>query len=404
MNVIHVYDGHERVFLGEGSVPSVVYGLAKHMAEKGHDVTVLERRWEGTSYREEIEGIKFERFDLSVCSSVSNAEVVYEQIRKPIGVLRLIADRILFAVKANRYIFTNNFDVIHVHLPFSANVLINLNRKLGRKMVYTAHVGEEKKRFKLGPIEETPLPLRFSPDLYLMKRIRKSVVLNEPLRKKLIEKGIEEEKIVAIPNGIETRDFSNNADNGIKRKYGIEGRVIVMFAGTVTPRKGVYHLVKAAELLKDYKNTLFLLVGNTKIDRDSSQRLMKYIEDNDLENVKFTGFVPYEDLKELYSTCDIFVLPSLEEGFSVVITEALASGKPLIGTKVGGIPLQVKDGWNGFLIEPANEKQLAEKIRDLIDNPEKRKEMGKNSRKLSEEFDWNKIVDRYLQVYEEVKG
>ena len=118
-------------------------------------------------------------------------------------------------------------------------------------------------------------------------------------------------------------------------------------------------------------------------------------------NVRFTGFIPYEDLKALYSACDIFVLPSFEEGFGIVLTEALASGKPLIGTKVGGIPMQRRDGWNGFLVEPGNEKQLAEKIKYLMDHPEEREIMGRNSRKLAEEeFDWKKITERYLEVYE----
>jgi glycosyltransferase involved in cell wall biosynthesis len=120
-------------------------------------------------------------------------------------------------------------------------------------------------------------------------------------------------------------------------------------------------------------------------------------------NAKFTGFVPYEDLKALYSVCDVFVLPSLEEGQPLVLLEAMASGKPLIGSKVGGISMQIRDGWNGFLVEPGNEKQLAEKIRYLVDNEGGRIKMGRNSRKLAEEvFSWEKITERYLEVYEEV--
>ena len=86
MKILHVYDGHERVFPGEGSVPIVVYHLAKYTAKKGHEVIVLERRWAGTNYEEEIDRIKFIRFDLSICSNISNKEVVYDQIRKPMGV------------------------------------------------------------------------------------------------------------------------------------------------------------------------------------------------------------------------------------------------------------------------------------------------------------------------------
>jgi len=133
-------------------------------------------------------------------------------------------------------------------------------------------------------------------------------------------------------------------------------------------------------------------------------RLINYVKKNNLEkNIKFTGFIPYDDLRALYSACDIFVLPSFEEGDPIALKEALASGKPLIGSRVGGIPIQIRDSWNGFLVEPGNEKQLAEKIKYLIENEEERERMGKNSKRLAEEeFDWGKIAERYLEVYEEV--
>ena len=401
MKIIHVYDGHERVLPGEGSVPSVVYYIAKYTAKKGHDVTVLERRWAETNYRDETDGIKFVRFDLNICSNISNKEIVYDQIRKPIGALRFVLDRFMFALKTNKYLKQDEFDILHVHLPFAANILININRELSSRMVYTAHVGEERKRFALD--SSAPLALRlFSPDLYLMKRVRKSVALNEPLKEKLVKKGIEEEKLEVIPNGVNVEDFNVSEEEveRVRKKYGLEG-VTVMFAGTVTPRKGVFELVRAAEVLK-CEDVLFLIVGNLNLDREYSQKVMEYAKSKGV-NAKFTGFVPYGDLKALYSACDIFVLPSFEEGQGVVLLEAMASGKPLIGSNVGGIPMQIRDGWNGFLVEPKNEKQLADKIKYLVDNEEERVKMGENSRKLAkEDFDWRKISKRYLKVYEEI--
>jgi glycosyltransferase involved in cell wall biosynthesis len=150
------------------------------------------------------------------------------------------------------------------------------------------------------------------------------------------------------------------------------------------------------------KDVLFLIAGNLNLDKEYAQKVMEYAKSKGV-NAKFTGFVPYEDLKALYSACDIFVLPSLEEGHGVVLTEAMASGKPLIGSNVGGIPMQIKDGWNGFSVEPGNEKALVEKIQYLVVNEEERARMGKNSKKLAkEEFDWSKIAERYLEVYEEI--
>ena len=147
----------------------------------------------------------------------------------------------------------------------------------------------------------------------------------------------------------------------------------------------------------------FILTGGTDFDIQYFRKLKEYVNLNNL-SVEFKGVVPYNDLKALYSACDIFVLPSFEEGDPMSLKEALASGKPLIASNVGGIPMQIKDEWNGFLVEPGNERQLAEKIMLLLDHREEIRKMGRNSRKLAEdEFDWNKVVKRYLKIYEVCK-
>jgi glycosyltransferase involved in cell wall biosynthesis len=202
-------------------------------------------------------------------------------------------------------------------------------------------------------------------------------------------------------------DFEVSADevSRAKEEYGIRGKVSVLFAGNVIPLKGVHHLVKAAEIiLKCHKDVVFLIAGNLEIDKRFSKFIVDYVNTRGLNNnIKVLGFVPHRQLRVLYAACDIFVLPSLEEGQSIALLEAMASGKPLIGSNAGGIPMQIRDGWNGFLVEPENEKRLAEKIQYLIENEGERMRMGDNSRKLAKDkFSWEKIVEEYLKVYEEV--
>jgi glycosyltransferase involved in cell wall biosynthesis len=412
MKIVHVYDGHETIWPGEGSVSFIVYNVAKYTAAKGHDVTILERRWNGLDYREEIEGIKFERIDLSVGSSTPFDEVPQNVIKRPIGLLRFILDRTEFAFKALRYLKKNNFDVVLVHLPFAAVILVTLSRRLRKKMIYGEMIGEVKKRLKLGSTKNIPLLFRFfSPDLYLMKRVRKVVMQNKEVRSKLVSSGkIDPEKLVVISLGVDTSKFNPDINAGnIKERYGLNDKTIVSFASTIIPRKGVEYLVRAANIVVNqmgYKDILFLLKGKES-EKEYLKFIHKLIEKYKLEkNIKIiTGFLPHEDVKKLYIASDIYVLPSLEEPCPTSLLEPLACGKPLVGTNVGGIVTMIKDGWNGFLVEPANEKQLAERIKYLIDHPEKWGEMGRNSRKLAEEeFDWRKIADRYLEVYEEVKG
>jgi len=405
MNILHIYDEYGPV-LGGGSAPTVVLNLSRTMVEWGHNVTVVERRHENEPLTECVDGVKFIRIE-----SKKRASFPARELESPLGVAKLAIDGVEFAFKVKSFLRKNsNFDVVHVHFPLGNSVLVTIDRKIRNKMIYTAHIGEEGKRLKLS--SDAPLPLRlFSPDLYLMKRVKKTVVLNEPLKVKLADKGIDKEKLVVIPNGVDVNHFGNFSKNTldkIREKYGIAGKITVMFAGGIIPRKGGDYLVRAAEMiLRDgYEDVLFLLVGSFKYNEEFANKIVRYVRSRGLEeNVKFTGFVPYEDLKALYQACDVFVLPSFEEGHGIVLTEAMASGKPLIGSNVGGISAQIRDGWDGFLIEPGNEKQLAEKIRYLIDNPEERERMGENSRKLAEEeFDWEKIAERYFKVYEEVAG
>jgi len=402
MNVLHVYDEYGPV-LGGGSAPTVVLNLSKTMVKWGHNVTVVERRHGNEPLVEYVGGVKFVRINAK-----KRVPFPAKGLETPSGVVKLLIDGVEFAFKVKNFLESNNgFDVVHVHFPFGSSVLATIDREMRSRMVYTAHVGEEGKRFKL--TSDTPLVLRLlSPDLYLMKRVRKNVVLNKPLKDKLVEKGIDEEKIEVIPNGVSVKDFGNfdrNTVDKVKKKYGINERVTVMFAGSITPRKGVDYLVRSGEMIvRDRKDVLFLLVGSTEYNKEFSKKLIEYVKCRNLDrNIRFTGFVPYEDLKVLYSICDIFVLPSFEEGFGIVLTEAMASGKPLVGTNVGGIPMQIREGWNGFLVGPGNGKQLTEKIRYLIENEEERKRMGRNSRKLAEEeFDWSIIAEKYLKVYKEL--
>ena len=407
MKVLHLYDEHSKVAPGWGSVVTVILNISKQLAKMGHDVTILERKWRDTPDAEVLNGVKFNRFKLHIGFDIPGKEVPYRIINNPISLSKMILDRTEFALKLNAYLKYQEFDVLHVHVPFAINILIKLNKSLKDKVVYTLHAGEEKKR--LGLDRNAPFALRiFSPDLHIIKRAKICTVLNPPLKRELIRRGIEEEKIKVMPNGVNVNEFGNFDEKElikIKEKYGIDSdKIVIMFAGTITPRKGVKYLLEAMEIVvhSGCNNAFLVLAGDTNLDRKYFEEVHNFTRKKIKDCVKFLGIIPYEDLKALYSACDIFVLPSFREGDPIALKEALASGKPLIGSNVSGIPMQIRDGWNGFLIEPGDYKKLAERLLYLIENEEERKKTGRNSRKLAEEeFDWSKIAKKYLEAYEE---
>lgn len=406
MNILQIYDGYSSVEPGSGAM-AVVYQLSKYLVRAGHQVTILERMGrEKEKDIEYMEGIKFVRIKAKKRAS-STFDVIY---KFPFGLVNVVADGFEFAASVNRYLnkVEKPFDILHVHFPMAANALILLNKNLRRKMVYTFH--GDAYRLNLNSQFELPWHVKFlSPDLFLMRRVKKMVLLNNSVYSKLVSSNkIPAEKAVSIHNGIDVTLF--NPETGyaeIRQKYGLNSKIIVLFVGIIFPRKGVDYLVKAAGHLVTklgYRDMNFLLVGSMDVDREYVAGLQRFIAACGLEKeVKMVGRVPFDELKKLYATADIFVLPSLEEACASVVTEAMAMGKPVIGTKVGGALMQIRDGWNGFLAEPRNEADLAEKIKYLIDHPEERNRMGANSRKRAvEEFSWERVAEKYVKVYQEV--
>jgi len=162
MKILQIYDG-DGIVGPEGSVSSVVFHLSRCLSKFGHNITVLERGQVKNPYLEK-DGIRSIQINLKKLATLP-----YKEIKKfPTRLMRLTLDRTLLALKFNKFLKKEDFDVIHVHFPFASSILVTINRKLRDKMVYTAHVGEERKRFALD--SSAPFALRFfSPDLYLMK-------------------------------------------------------------------------------------------------------------------------------------------------------------------------------------------------------------------------------------------
>ncbi|SEH45432.1 Glycosyltransferase involved in cell wall bisynthesis [Halopenitus malekzadehii] len=399
MKIAHVYDEHYRVSPEKGSVAKVIYNLATAQVELGHDVTVLERQWSGLPQQEKQDGVQFTRFPLSIGSDVEGEEIPYKQIKSPTGILTMLFDRFELALKLRRHFRQTDYDIVHFHVPFVANILIHIYPTIRSRAAYTAHVGEEDIRFGLSREGLISYLLSiFSPDLHLMRRAAASSVLNERLAEELPLNDIE-----IIPNGVDVTEYTPENTNlvDVRSEFGIE-TPFVLFVGTITPRKGPDILLDAIKIL-DENGTIgefsFVFAGNQEIEKEFTAELEERAENLTTE-IHFPGFVTLEELKALYASCDIFTLPSHEEGMPMVVTEAMASKSPIVATNVSGIPEQVYEEENGYLVPPDDSIYLADKIGYLINDKDKRIQMGEKSRKFTiDEFSWESIAEKYLILY-----
>jgi glycosyltransferase involved in cell wall biosynthesis len=209
-------------------------------------------------------------------------------------------------------------------------------------------------------------------------------------------------KIFLIPYGVDIEKYNPTIDgSNLKRKLGIGGKKVVFALRHHEPKYGLEYLIRAIPLvLRRCENVVFIIGGDGSLRRFHEGLASELGVGG---NVIFTGRIPRNEVPFYYAICDMVVVPSLQEAFGLVVSEAMASGKPVIGTSVGGIPDQIIDGYNGFLVQPKDPKAIAERIVYLVENPEEAKRMGLNGRKIvKEKFDINRKIDRIISLYNNI--
>ena len=247
---------------------------------------------------------------------------------------------------------------------------------------------------------------------FSMERAARVRVISNAIRSQVLEQGIPESKIRLVslradlnlfnPSRFKKSDFPSESDSeGKVDKMGITK---IGYLGRLVDGKGLEDLFQAVRILKSWK----LEIGNWKLIVFGSgpveAKLKKMAEDSNIaDKIEWRGFVPYTKTPQALAEMDIFVYPSWHEGFGRSIMEALAMEKPVVATNVGGIPDLVKDGENGFLVEPHNPEKLAEKIKILIESKDLRDKFGKTGREhVAKNYEWNDGIKKFAQLFLEL--
>lgn len=237
--------------------------------------------------------------------------------------------------------------------------------------------------------------------------IGRYVALSRDLERWLSESvGVEKSKILQIYNGVNLDLFSDNVVMSKNIKCSVFGKNNIIVIGTVgrfSGEKDQLTLIAAFEniLIEDpgLKDVLRLaLIGDGPLKRKlGNEVLRRGIE----EFVWFSG--ERDDLHDIYNMIDIFVLPSLGEGISNTILEAMASGLPVIATNVGGNPELVVNGRTGMLVKPNSPTNMSKAIKVYLSNPDMKKKHGIEGRKrIERNFSMQSMITRYIEVYNDV--
>ncbi|MBN1314732.1 MAG: glycosyltransferase family 4 protein [Anaerolineales bacterium] len=219
------------------------------------------------------------------------------------------------------------------------------------------------------------------------------------------------ENTTVVHNAVDF-EIIEGGDSDLRARLGIDRQTkILLFVGQLSWQKGLIHLINALPMLAD--PTALIVAGGSDLWQTINDpvnpaaiRMSKY-ETDVREAAKrlpvfFLGTVPTNELKHVYASCDIFICPSeWPEPFGMVNVEAMAAGKPVIASHVGGIPEIVEDGETGLLVEPANPVELAKAITALLADDVRRKRMGQTGYiRARDYFNWDRVIAEVTEVYE----
>ncbi len=263
-------------------------------------------------------------------------------------------------------------DIIHSHYAFPQGFLgSHLKNKFNIPHILTLH-GSDVLRLSKNPVGK----YFFN---YAVKNCDKIICVSEFLKNNLPKQYRNKSEV--IYNGV---DFDLFYDVGIDENYGI-------FVGSFVPQKGIDILI---DTIKDIDFN-FKLIGDGILFNKINERIKK----ENIDNIELLGKKHQKEVSEYIKRCSFLVLPSLSEGLGMVLLEGMASGKPVIGTNIGGIPELIKNGYNGFLVKVNDSDALKEKIKILVDNEDLRKELGRNGKIFSERFSWKNTAKNVNEIY-----
>jgi 1,2-diacylglycerol 3-alpha-glucosyltransferase len=223
------------------------------------------------------------------------------------------------------------------------------------------------------------------------------IIAPTPATENLLRKAGVKKKIVVLSNGIDLSKFNliNNADY-LRKRLNLTKDPVILFVGRLEKEKQIDVLFKAAAIINEKIDFQIIIVG-----KGTEEKFLKKLA-NDLgikSSITIVGYLPKDDLPYIYKTADVFVIPSIAELQSLVTMEAMASGLPVIGANAVALPHLIKDGKNGFLFEPTDDKELSDKLQMLLESSELRKKMGKASLEIIRNHDINKIVKQAENIF-----
>jgi len=377
---LHILQIIEQWFPQIGGSEIHCLNLSKHLVKNGHKVTLIVR---------DIINNKT-RFQKKVNYYNGNLKIyrvgIPSKFQNNIGRLLFIPFSLYYTFKLK------HVDLIHCH-TFTGGISGRLLTIFKKPVVLTVHTYHSKYWFSFQSFLKGLFYYTIEKLLFLYNSFNYMIVISRKICNQLIKKGISQDKFTFISNGVDLLQFD--------KVQITNSNSYILFIGRLEKVKGIFYLLEAFKNLNKINKEISLkIVGDGKL----KNQIIKYIENNRLGDwVDLLGSLTGNNLIEIYKGAKLIVIPSINEGFPLVILEAWASKIPIISTKVGDIPKFLKNNINGILIPPKDPVQILEKIKLLLNNENLCKKITNEGYNLvKNQFSWKKIAKETINVYKKM--
>ena len=380
MKIIHVCPfSPSRVI---GGVAMVVRKLSERQVKEGHEVHVITSDWDKTKrisvLEETVRGVK-----IHYCHhylKISSFSTIWPGVYKKLLKLKP--------------------DIIHAHVTGHLHPYLAMKaaRKLKAKFIITTHCPWESKRSLSGAIANW-ISYKFFP---VLKHANAVIAITPWEHKFLKAKGVDENNIHTIPNGMDKIFFEKIKPNKFKEKHNIpKDHKIVLFFGRLNYTKNPQMFIKVAKsILHERNDVTFVICGPDEGELDSVKEMINNLTPIIQDDIRLLP--PTRDrhvVVEMYQASDVYLLPSRREGLPLTLFEAYAAGLPVIASAVNGVPYELKDNHNGFLLPANSINKFINSTNFLLDGESIKLQMAANNKTKAKDFDWDLITKRTMDVY-----
>lgn len=374
--------------------PRVVGGIARHcegltkaLVKQKHEVHLFTLDFPGSPNYEEMDGVKVYRAstDMGHPNFLTWVLLFNHFLSKKMADVSQSVD----------------FDVMHVHDWLAAFSGITFKHYLKKPMVLTVHSTE------VGRAQGLHSPDSFSIngiEWWATYEADRVIVCSQSMKNEICDHfNLPRDKVDVIPNAIDPTKYQTSVDRGaVRQRYEVGwGEKLVLCVGRLVPQKGIEYFIRAIPLIaRRHPEAKYVIVGEGW-SRDILEAEARASRNAD--KIRFTGFASDKEVVDLMTSADVLVVPSIYEPFGIVALEGMATGVPVVASRVGGLAEVIDHERTGIFVYPRSPESIAWGIDRILSDPDHAKWLAENAKeKLHKAYSWEAVAMKTVEVYRKV--